>query len=222
MTRSLRLTLILLFLMVILIFGFVIARQTILAVPDEPTPAPELSDINAYVYDNPRPLTDFSLTDEQGQPFTPSDLKGQWTFAFVGYTNCPDICPGSMASLRDTDELLPANLPQPKYLLITADPEHDTPEQLRDYVGFFGEHFQGATGDLDVLRELAKSLGAVFVQRDADGELLVDHSGHFALINPDGEMAAILQPPHDPENLAEAFRQIYDWTRENHDRASRS
>lgn len=222
MTRSLRLTLAVLFLVVILVFGLVIGRQTFLAGPQEPTPAPELSDINTYVYDKPRPLADFGLLDEQGEPFTPEDLKGHWTFAFVGYTNCPDICPAAMASLRKTESLLPETLPQPQYLLITADPEHDTPARLKDYVGFFGENFHGATGELSVLRDLAKSLGAAFVHRDVDGELLVSHSGHFALINPEGKMAAVFQLPHSPENIADAFQQIYQWTKANHPRASRS
>lgn len=222
MTRSLRLTLAILFLLVVLVFAMVIARQVLFVGSKEPTPAPELSDINVYVYDEPRPISAFNLVDENADPFTLDDLKGHWTFAFVGYTNCPDICPIAMDTLRKTENLLPADLPQPEYLLITADPEHDTPERLREYVGFFGDDFGGATGELSVLRELAKSLGAVFVHREADGDLLVDHSGHFALINPNGDMAAIIQPPHDPEDVADAFRQIYQWTRENHPRASRS
>lgn len=222
MSRSLGITLIVIFLFIVLIFGLTIGRQMFPVEPEQPAPAPDLSAINAYVYDQPRPLADFQLQDEQGEPFTAEDLKGHWTFAFVGYTNCPDICPASMASLRRTDSLLPADLPQPEYLLITGDPQHDTPEKLRDYVGFFGDNFHGATGDLSLLRNLAKSLGAVFVHREVEGDLLVDHSGHFALINPDGEMAAILQPPHKPEDIAEAFREIYQWTRENHPRASRS
>jgi len=222
MSRSLGLTLAALFLLIILLFGLTIGRQLFPVEPEEPTPAPQLSSINAYVYDQPRPLADFLLQDEQGAAFTPEDLKGHWTFAFVGYTNCPDICPASMASLRKTDSLLSADLPQPEYLLITADPEHDTPEKLRDYVGFFGDNFHGATGELPVLRNLAKSLGAVFFQREVESDLLVEHSGHFTLINPDGEMAAIFQPPHKPKDIASAFRQIYEWARENHPRASRS
>ena len=222
MTRSLRLTLILLFLVVVLIFGMVIGRQVFFVGEQKPTPPPDLSDVNTYVYEEPRPLTDFQLLDENGQPFTPDDLKGHWTFAFVGFTNCPDICPAAMANLRRTDSLLPPTLPQPEYLLISADPKHDTPAKLKDYVGFFGDNFHGVTGKLETLRALAKSLGAVFVHRDVDGELMVDHSGHFALINPEGKVAAVLQPPHSPEAIADAFRQIYDWAKTNHPRASQS
>ncbi|WP_323750033.1 SCO family protein [Marinobacter sp.] len=219
MGHALRITLIVLFLVVALIFGLTVGRQVFQA-SGEPTPAPDLSEYNTYVYDQPRELTAFTLTNEQGETVTREGLKGRWTFVFVGYTNCPDICPAAMANLRQTDKLLSAELPQPDYLLVTADPEHDTPETLKAYTGFFGEHFHGLTGELDTLRELAKSLSAVFVHREVDGQLLVDHSGHFALLNPDGKLQALIQPPHNPEELAEAFGRIYNWAKENHPRAS--
>lgn len=221
MNGSIRLTLVVLLVVVILVFGLVIGRQTFMAESQEPAPAPDLSDVNVYVHDQARALADFRLQDENGGPLTPEQLKGHWTFTFVGYTNCPDICPAAMASLRKTDSLLPATLPQPEYWLITADPEHDTPAKLREYLGFFGEHFHGATGEISELRDLARSLGATFAYREVEDKLVVDHSGHFALINPEGEMAAIFQPPHSAENIADAFRKIYEWARANHPRASR-
>jgi len=219
MNRSVRVTLFALLLLVVLIFGGVVGRQVFLADGGEPTPAPDLAEMNTYVYDQPRPLAEFTLTNENGETVTRESLKGRWTFAFVGYTNCPDICPAAMANLRRTDKLLSNELPQPDYLLVSADPEHDTPEQLKAYTGFFGENFHGLTGDLETLRELAKSLSAVFVHREVDGQLLVDHSGHFALVNPDGDLAAVIQPPHNPEQLAEAFERIYLWAKINHDKA---
>ncbi|EON92094.1 electron transport protein SCO1/SenC [Marinobacter lipolyticus SM19] len=220
MNRSIRLTLIILLLVVILIFGLVVGRQMYLAGDRAPAPAPELAELNTYVYDQGRPLPEFVLLDENGDTVTRDDLKGHWTFAFVGYTSCPDVCPAAMANFRRTDNLIPDDLPQPDYLLVSADPERDTPEQLKRYLGFFGTNFHGLTGDLETLRAIAKSLNAVFVHREVDGELLVDHSGHFALLNPDGEMIAVFQPPHNPEDLAEAFERIYEWARANHARAS--
>ncbi|MBW7471820.1 SCO family protein [Marinobacter sp. F4218] len=220
MNSSIRLTLFLLLLLVILIFGLVIGRQVYLVGDQQPEPAPELVELNTYVYDQPRELVEFTLTNEKGETVTRESLKGRWTFAFVGYTNCPDICPAAMANLRRTEQLLSSELPQPDYLLVSADPEHDTPEKLKAYTDFFGDDFHGLTGDLETLRALAKSLNAVFVHRQVDGELLVDHSGHFALLNPDGRLAAVIQPPHDPEALAEAFERIYEWARDNRLKAS--
>lgn len=219
MDRSLRITLFALLLLVLLVFGLVIARQVYLVGGDEPEPAPVLAELNTYVYDEPRELAEFTLTDENGETVTRESLRGRWTFAFVGYTNCPDVCPAAMANLRRTDQLLSKELPQPEYLLVSADPEHDTPEKLKAYTGFFGEHFHGYTGDIDALRALAKSLSAVFVHRDINGETLVDHSAHFALLNPDGKLAALIQPPHKPEAVAEAFERIYIWARDNRERA---
>ena len=219
MGRSLRITLFVLLLLVVLIFGLTVGRQVFLG-SSEPAPAPDLSQYNTYVYDQPRELAEFTLTNEQGETVTRDSLKGRWTFVFVGYTNCPDICPAAMANLRRTNSLLPAELPQPDYLLVTADPEHDTPEKLKAYTGFFGENFHGLTGDLDTLREVAKSVSAVFVHREVDGQLLVDHSGHFALLNPEGKLQALIQPPHKPEELVQAYERIYQWAKANDPRAS--
>ena len=219
MGRSLRITLFVLLLLVVLIFGLTVGRQVFLG-SSEPAPAPDLSQYNTYVYDQPRELAEFTLTNEQGEPVTRDSLKGRWTFVFVGYTNCPDICPAAMANLRRTNSLLPAELPRPDYLLVTADPEHDTPEKLKAYTGFFGENFHGLTGDLDILREVAKSVSAVFVHREVDGQLLVDHSGHFALLNPEGKLQALIQPPHKPEELVQAYERIYQWAKANDPRAS--
>jgi len=219
MNRSVRLTLVVLLLVVASIFAFVVYRQVNL-VSEETQPPPNLAEYNTYVYEEARPLAEFTLTNENGETVTRDDLKGRWTFAFVGYTNCPDICPLAMSNLRRFDQQLPAKLPQPDYLLISADPKHDTPERLKNYTDFFGENFHGLTGDLETTRALAKSLNAVFQHREADGQLQVDHSGHFALLNPEAEVQALIQPPHRPEQLIEAFERIYQWAKANHPRAS--
>lgn len=219
MDRRIRRTVTILVIVVALVFGFMVSQQVLQTSSSEPVPAPDLSNLNTFVYDDGRPVTGYELQSETGDTVTQADLRGRWTFAFIGYTNCPDICPATMATLRQTDQLIPADLPQPDYLLISGDPEHDSPERLQNYLNFFGPDFHGLTGDMETLRNLAKSLNAVFIHRESDGVTYVDHSGHLALINPDGEMTAVMQPPHQPEALAEAFERIYQWTRAQHPRA---
>ena len=212
MNPAIRRTLITLLLLVGLVFGVVIGRQVLQAGAPEPQPAPQLTELNTYVYDQPRPLADFRLQTETGEIRTASDMKGRWTVAFLGYTHCPDVCPATMAMLKRTDRLLAPELPQPEFLLISTDPERDTPEQLESYLNFFGDNFRGLTGDIETLRSLAKSLNGVFVHREPEpGMVLVDHSAHLALINPDGELAAVIQPPHSPEQVAKAYERIYQW-----------
>ncbi|MEX0603340.1 MAG: SCO family protein [Marinobacter sp.] len=219
MSSTIRRTVGVLVLAVALIFGFVVSRQVMQPSSSEPQPAPDLSTMNTFVYDQSQPVASFELTNELGEPVTEADLKGRWTFAFIGYTNCPDICPATMAMLRQADKLMSSDLPQPDYLLISGDPEQDSPEKLQQYLDFFGPDFHGVTGEIDVLKGLAKSLNAVFVHRKTEGVNYVDHSGHLALINPAGQMTAVLQPPHTPETVAEAFEKIYDWAKAQHPRA---
>jgi len=218
MNRSIRLTLISLLAVVGLIFGGGVLNQ-VNERTQEPEPAPELSDVGVYVYDEPKELYDFSLTNQQGRTVTPSNLEGRWTFAFVGYTRCPDICPATMAMMRRMDQEIGGDLPSPDYLLISADPEHDTPERLRDYVRAFGSQFHGFTGDKDELRSLAQSMNATFTDPDESRNDIVDHSGHITLISPEGEMVAVIQPPHKPEAIADAFETIYEWVQARHARA---
>ncbi|MDV2079582.1 SCO family protein [Marinobacter xestospongiae] len=219
MDRTVRNTVIILVMVVVLVFGLVVGRQVFQAETANTAPAPELSELNTFVYEQGRTLPSFQLLNEAGETVSQEALKGRWTFAFVGYTFCPDVCPATLSTLRQADGLMPDTLPQPDYLLISADPERDTPARLTEYLNFFGDDFHGLTGDLSVLRDLAKSLNAVFVHREDKGVQLVDHSAHIALINPEGEMTAVIQPPHTPKDLAEAYQKIYEWTRRNHPRA---
>ena len=220
--RAIRRTLIILIMVVAAVIGMMVARQVLLVPEAEaPEPAPDLSTLNAYVYDEARPITPFTLIDDQGNTVHEDALKGHWTFAFIGYTYCPDICPATLSMLSRADKAIPDDLHDPAYLLISGDPERDTPERLEEYLNFFGEPFMGLTGDIDTLRTLAQDLNGVFVHREgANGEVLVDHSAHIALINPEGKMTAILQPPFKPEAVAEIFEKIYAWALENRQRTS--
>ncbi|OEY66168.1 SCO family protein [Marinobacter sp. X15-166B] len=218
MSPAIRNTLITLIVIVLVVFGLVIGKQVFGVAGHAPVAPPELSEMNTFVYDQGRPLAGFQLVNEAGEPVDRDWLQGHWTFAFLGYTHCPDVCPTTLAMLRQTLTRIADDLPTPRVLLISADPERDTPERLQEYLGFFSDRFHGLTGDLDGLRALAQSMNGVFVHRTEGDVLLVDHSAHVVLINPQGEMAAVLQPPHQPQQLAEAYRQIYQWARSQHPR----
>ncbi|WP_111498453.1 SCO family protein [Marinobacter bohaiensis] len=211
---SIRLTVTILVGLVLLILVMVVVRQLVL-VPQASEPAasaPELSELQAFVYEQGRPVADFSLQNEEGETVSNAMLQGHWTVAFVGYTSCPDVCPATLSMLLRAGEAIPADVPAPDVLLVSADPERDSPRRLKDYLGFFGPQFHGVTGDLDGLRELAHSLNAAFSHRTGEnGEVTVDHSAHLALINPQGEMTAVLQPPFEPGKVAQAYERVYRW-----------
>jgi protein SCO1/2 len=132
---------------------------------------------------------DFALIDHTGRPVTDEDLRGQWLLVFFGFTNCPDICPTTMADIVEARALLGADGAKLRPVMITADPERDTPEVLAAYVAAFEADAIGLTGAPDAVAAAAKSMRAYFRKaRDpslTDG-YTVDHSTYLYLFGPDG------------------------------------
>lgn len=173
---------------------------------------PDLTEHNTYLYEEPRGIRPFELLNTQGETVNNEILLGQWTIAFIGFTYCPDICPATMATLSQAARQISPDVPNPQFLMISADPERDTPEQMSSYVSFFGEDFRGITGDRETLTKLARDLNAVFTERtDEDGERIVDHSMHLALISPHGNFVGVVQPPIEAEKVATIYHAIAHW-----------
>lgn len=170
----------------------------------------ELRANGAVELDTPRKFSDFQLTDHHGQPFTQENLKGKWTLIFFGFTHCPDICPTTMATVArmyaalDEDER--ENL---QVVLISLDPERDTPEQLAKYVPYFNSDFIGVSGNQHVLLKLATELNVAFSKVDLDnGDYTIDHSGNLVLINPYGHYHGFMKPPFEEGSMRLAWRSI--------------
>lgn len=152
----------------------------------------------ALVYPQPRALADFTLTDQHGETVNRERLYGQWTLAFVGYTYCPDICPLTLAKLAGVQPDLAAMVKQPlKVWFISVDPNRDTTEQLHTYVSYFEQaNVLGMTAGHDQLFPFVRQLGLMYALSSTTQEnYLVDHSASVALINPQGQLAAMFKPP---------------------------
>jgi protein SCO1/2 len=158
--------------------------------------------------DPPKSIPAFALLDQDGQPFTPSDLQGQWSVIFFGFTNCPDICPTTLTTLNSVHSLLEDIAEQrPQVILVTADAKRDTPEQIKKYVRFFNSTFAAVTGDQPALEAFALSLGApVAIRPLSDGTYNVDHSGALFIVDPQGALRAIFSGPHQATALAADLR----------------
>jgi len=169
---------------------------------------------HATVFPAPRPLPDFTLTDHTGAPFGPQRLQGGWHVLFFGFTHCPDVCPSTLAALtsarRQLTDLPPAQ--RPGVVLVSVDPQRDTPERLAEYVAFFDPEFVGVTGDPAVLAELTRQLGVAVVvgEPDAAGQYTIDHTGTLFLVDPQGRLAAIFGMPHTPDGIAHDYRQVLE------------
>jgi protein SCO1 len=159
-----------------------------------------------------RALADFSLIDNHGRSFGPAELRGHWSFMFFGYTNCPDFCPATLATLAALQKQLRAagTAEPPQVIFVSVDAQRDTPAQLDKYVPYFDPAFIGLTApDQPAIEALARKWGVVVaVQPAADGNYTVDHSGAIFVIDPGGKLAAVLTGPFTVEALQGDYRRI--------------
>ena len=152
----------------------------------------------------PRALPAFALTGIDGKPFTNTRLKGHWSVVFAGFTTCPDICPSTLTMLKGVLTDLGPLAAELQVLLLSIDPERDTPERLKNYVQFFDQRFIGATGPNAELDKLARAMSFVYTKvPGATAETYtMDHSAALMLINPQGQLAGFFTAPHRREALA--------------------
>lgn len=157
----------------------------------------------AMVLPNPDPLPAFELVDQSGSAIDETVFEGQWDLVFFGFTHCPDVCPTTLQVLANAKAALDdlGVSPLPRIVLVSVDPERDTPEILAQYVGHFGAGNLGITGSLEGVRALTTGLGIYFEKQERDdGNYLVDHSAAVLLIDPQGRFSALFSGPHVIDN----------------------
>lgn len=158
----------------------------------------------AVMYPLPRAVPDFALTRSDGRPLTLADWKGHWTVVFFGFTNCPDVCPTTLATFKQVWAKLPAPAAAKlRFDFISVDPARDTPELLARYVGYFDKDFIAATGSDGELTKLTRALGLLYARGEPkDGSYSVDHSASAVLIDPSGREVGLFRPPFDAARIA--------------------
>ena len=145
----------------------------------------------------------FNLTDQNGKPITDEDLKGHPFLVFFGFTHCPDVCP---TTLFEVSEILRAAGPGAKdarALFITVDPERDTPQVLKDYLGSFDPRVIGVTGDSEAVAAVIKSYRVYAKKVPTDGGgYTMDHTAIVYLMGKDGRFVAPFNMKRRPEEAA--------------------
>jgi protein SCO1 len=162
-----------------------------------------------------RPLPPFALTDDQGRPFDNRRLLGHWTLLSFGYTQCPDICPTTLATLAEMKrQLKPTPAHRPLEIgFVTIDPQRDDAQTLADYVDYFDPAFIGIRGNPNDLVALTRPLGILYRKVVTEGSALkyvMDHSAVVILLDPAGRYCALFSPPHKVDKMASDIRAILD------------
>lgn len=133
---------------------------------------------------------DFALKDHNGQPKSIKDFAGKVTVLFFGYTQCPDVCPTSMAELAEVKKLLGKDGDKLQGIFITVDPARDTPEVLKAYMANFDPNFLALIPEPDKLPDLAKNYKIYY--KKVDGKTAtsytMDHSAGSFVYDTRGQL----------------------------------
>ncbi|MFP6798163.1 MAG: SCO family protein [Pseudomonas sp.] len=200
MTRT-QITVFVLVAIVALVLGLTVNKVLTSKGQGDPT---VLLDAGIVLLPQSRSLPELSLINQDGQAVAIDQLKGQWSLLFFGYTFCPDICPATLAQLRQLQgQLPPETLAKLRIVLVTVDPNRDTPEQLKKYLDYFDAGFIGLTGEQATIQKLANGVSIPFIPADTSKEnYTVDHSGNLVLIGPDGRQRGFIRAPINNSKLA--------------------
>ena len=154
----------------------------------------------------------FELVDHYGQVRYLEDFRGKVTVVFFGFTHCPDVCPTNLAKLADVVGKLGDSARDVQVLLVTVDPERDTPEVLAGYVTAFNPGFVGLTGSVEQIATVAREF-RIFYQKSEGprpGMYSVDHSAGTFILDQQGKLRLYVRHDQDSEMIAGDIQQLLD------------
>lgn len=155
---------------------------------------PAAPQFEALVYETPRPMKPFKLVNQHNQTVDNKAFENKWTLLFLGYTNCPDICPMTLSKLAEVKQQLPQH-PALTVWFVSVDPARDVSEKLKLYVEYFDPNFTAVTAPHTQLFPFVRNLGLVYAISEAQTDnYAVDHSASVALVDPQGAVRAIFKP----------------------------
>jgi len=146
----------------------------------------------------------FQLVDTQGRTVDQDVLKGKWSVVFFGFTHCPDICPTTLFELGQVEPLLAGDVDKVQSVLISVDPERDTPQQMAAYIAnpAFPKRLIGLTGTPAQVAAAAKAYRVFYQKQQQGDDYTVNHAAYSYLMNPKGRFACVLPYELTPEQTA--------------------
>lgn len=216
--------------------GLALALLFLISAREEVNSLQALDDLGVTAFPQQSLVADnFVLQDQSGRQFSAQQLQGKWSLVFFGFTNCPNICPLTMAELGQFYRALEADkqseIELPQVIMVTVDPQRDDSEALVAYLDNYHSDFIGLTGNARQIRNFAEQLYVVIENNEdrdsatdmhaghelastagANAQQLAafDHSGHISVISPTGELLAVMKLPHRDQNISAAYQIIVD------------
>ena len=158
------------------------------------------------------------LTDQDGNKFSKENLQEKWTFAFFGFTNCPDICPVTMSILGSAERALSKAVSGEAYqrfqgMFVSVDPARDSPPEVKKFVEYFSPNFIGITGTETSIQRLAKQVNIGYRKILSGSKLnyIVEHPQYIVIFNPEGNCYGYIKPrtkKFDTNQLVQLFKEL--------------
>jgi protein SCO1 len=168
-------------------------------------------EFHGTILQSPDPAYNFNLTDGAGQVIKLSDFRGKLVVLYFGYTYCPDVCPDTLTQVNKALEMMGAKAEQVQVMMISVDPERDTPAAMSEYMRHFNPDFIGLTGSPEQIALTAAPYG-IYYEKDSSGEsaggYLVNHTASLMVIDRDGHLKLILPYGITAADMAADFQEL--------------
>lgn len=151
----------------------------------------------------------FELTDYHGNAVTEAAFKGSPTALFFGFTHCPEVCPTTLFELSGWLDELGEEGAEIEAFFVSVDPERDTPEVMKTYLGNFSERITGITGEPDKVLEMAKGFGIYARKVELeDGDYTMDHTASVLLLDSAGDFFGTIAYDENPETAIAKLKRL--------------
>jgi protein SCO1 len=174
------------------------------------TPTPTAVPQGVNLLQPPTALNDFTLTNQANKPMKLSDLKGKLALMTFGYSNCPDVCPITLAKFKQIKAQLAGDAGNVAFVFISVDGVRDPPDVLTTYLNQFDSSFVGLTGDEPTMRKIGKDYFISFEADHTTGSqhYLVTHSSYSFLVDREGRLSRIYAYETPAEVMTADIKQV--------------
>jgi len=188
----------------------VLAAALALAACDRPTAGPAKPAFKAVDITGADYARTLSLPDAEGKIRTLADFKGKVTVVFFGYTQCPDVCPTTMAELAEVKKSLGKDGERVQGVFVTIDPERDTPPLLKNYITAFDPSFVALRGSDAQTKAVAKEFKVYYakVEGRTPGSYTMDHTAGSFIYDTQGRLRLFTRYGGGAQALASDLRAL--------------
>lgn len=179
---------------VVVVVGMIVLGLALTAVADLAWNWLRPPNLHGMILQTHQRAFDFELTHASGQVVKLGQFRGKLVLLYFGYTFCPDVCPATLAQVKEALAQLGGDADRVQLIMISVDPERDTPAKIQTYVEQFDPRFIGLTGDPETLTQISTAFGVVYQKHagTAATGYLIDHTATLTVVDRDGYARLIL------------------------------